>query len=243
LRFSACARRHGRFSPAVTVRAPARTGHAPPLLRGRCSATRASRRTAWPVHPRGYTGGAPGVLPFAALLPPAGVAAFPPLGPTCRFSGASSRRAVAFYVSSGRPGRPSPTRDSGRAPSASDPAAAPGLRPRGRSVPGWWYCATTAADSALGFSSLRCSVVCRPVRLGRADRSGFRSVRRLRHSPLKREDRRFADARSPRSCHSPCGRWPLVGFAGVLRTWSATWRARARLSPRHSRLRPPVHRP
>ena len=159
LRFSACARRHSRLSPAVTVRAPARPGHAPPLLHGRCSATRASHRTAWPVPPRGGTGGAPGVLPFAALLPPAGVAAFPPLGPTCRFPGASSRRAVAFYVSSSRPGRPSPTRDSGRAPSGSNPAAAPGLRPRGRSVPGWWYCATAAADAALGFASLRSSVV------------------------------------------------------------------------------------
>jgi hypothetical protein len=88
LRFSACARRLGRESPAAADRAPARTGHAPPLLHGRCSATRASHRTAWPMPPRGGTGGAPGVRPFAAFLPPAGVAAFPPLGPTCRFPGA-----------------------------------------------------------------------------------------------------------------------------------------------------------
>jgi hypothetical protein len=74
------------FSPVVTGRAPVRTGHAPPLLHGRCSATRASRRTAWPVHP---ACAAPAALlgfpPFAALLPPAGVAASPPPGPTCRF--------------------------------------------------------------------------------------------------------------------------------------------------------------
>ena len=73
-------------SPVVTGRAPVRTGHAPPLLHGRCSATRASRRTAWPVHP---ACAAPAALlgfpPFAALLPPAGVAASPPPGPTCRF--------------------------------------------------------------------------------------------------------------------------------------------------------------
>ena len=133
LRFSACARRDGRLSPAVTVRAPARPGHAPPLLHGRCSATRASRRTAWPVPPRGDTGGAPGVLPFAALLPPAGVAAFPPLGPTCRFPGASSRRAVAFYVSSGASVCLHPLGP--RACRSLPPVAAPGLRPRGRCVP------------------------------------------------------------------------------------------------------------
>jgi hypothetical protein len=51
LRFSACARRDDRVSPVVSGRAPVRTGHAPPLLHGRCSATRASRRTAWPVCP------------------------------------------------------------------------------------------------------------------------------------------------------------------------------------------------
>jgi hypothetical protein len=161
LRFSACARRRGHVSPAATVRAPARTGHAPPLLHGRCSATRASHRTAWPVPapPRG-TSGAPGVLPFAALFPPAGVAALPPLGPTCRFPGALSRRAVAFYVSSGRPVARHPLSGSradlpqvtGRGSWASSPRAI-----RSTAVT---LCVTAAADAALDFASLRYSVVC-----------------------------------------------------------------------------------
>lgn len=80
-------------SPAVTVRAPARSGHAPPLLTADVPlpARAVARPGRCPPRIRG-TGGAPGVRPFAALSPPAGVAASPPLGPTCRFPDALSRR-------------------------------------------------------------------------------------------------------------------------------------------------------
>jgi hypothetical protein len=91
-----------RTSPAVTVRAPARPGHAPPLLHGKCSATRSSRRATWPTAaPLTATGGAPGVPPFAALFPPAGVAASPPLGPTCRLPDISLAGALGVLCVAG----------------------------------------------------------------------------------------------------------------------------------------------
>ena len=180
LRFSACARRDDRWScdplsPVVTVRAPARTGHAPPLLHGRCSATRASHRTAWPVTaPLRRPAALLGFLPFAALLPPAGVAAFPPHGPTCRFPGLPVPTRCACYVSSGRTVAVHPlgskadrTKDSGRGSWASSPRA---VRSTTAALP-----RAAVAVAALGFSSLRSSVVGPRARRAIARRSPCRS--------------------------------------------------------------------
>lgn len=143
MRFSACAR---TARPHVPIRrtSACRTapcghrldeGHAPPRLSpAGVPLPVSSHRTTRPGPVLPCPGDAPGVRPFAVLLPPAGVGASPPLGPTCRFS----RRPVPFaaYVANGT-GRPAPShplsaRGHGR-PRAR--AAAPGLRPRGRSVP------------------------------------------------------------------------------------------------------------
>jgi hypothetical protein len=145
-------------SPVVSGRAPVRTGHAPPLLHGRCSATRASRRTAWPVCPAFAAPAALlGFSPFAALLPPAGVAAFPPLGPTCRFPGHMSRRFLRCDGLVGPSGRLPPEgegdrrpRVTGRGSWASSPQAVRSVAHAARAA---------AADAALDFASLGSSVV------------------------------------------------------------------------------------
>jgi hypothetical protein len=89
-----------------------------------------------------------GFSPFAALFPPAGVAAFPPLGPTCRFPGHVSRRFLRCDGLVGPSGRLPPggegdrrPRVTGRGSWASSPRAvrsAPALSVyrRGRCRPG-----------------------------------------------------------------------------------------------------------
>lgn len=161
LRFSACARRDGRFSPAVTVRAPARPGHAPPLLHGRCSATRASRRTAWPMPT--HVGSPAALMGFD----PSRLCSRPRVSRRLRRSDppavfpAPSPDALMDYVSSGRPAALHP-RGLKASPDEWPPAAAPGLRPRGRCVvhggtsrsSGELSCHARSA-AALGLSSFR----------------------------------------------------------------------------------------
>jgi hypothetical protein len=93
LRFSACARRDDRCFPC---RLGSGTGS-----NGSCTAAPSRPVFRYPREPSHGLAGVPriaapaallGFSPFAALFPPAGVAAFPPLGPTCRFPGHLSRR-------------------------------------------------------------------------------------------------------------------------------------------------------
>jgi hypothetical protein len=78
-------------------------------------------------------GGAPGVRPFAVLLPPAGVGTSPSLGPTCRFLSAPPDSRAYVANRTGRRYALSPTANRGRTRRPRALAAAPGLRPRGRS--------------------------------------------------------------------------------------------------------------
>ena len=189
LRFSACARRK---RPVLPCRHGSGTGSD-----GSCTAAPSRLVFRYPrepshdlagVAPQCGTGGAPGVLPFAALLPPAGVAASPPLGPTCRFPGCPhSRRAVMVYVSSGRPVTFHPLWIEGVAVRES-PAAAPGLRPRGWSVPRRWPHEPPPRPMppwALPLSGLRSS-------------SGGLRVRSVRRTPW------------------PCRSWALGESSGVI---------------------------
>jgi hypothetical protein len=125
------------FSPVVTDRAPVRTGHAPPLLHGRCSATRASRRTAWPMHPayllhrrRSW-----GFRPSRRCSRPRVSRRLRRPSPPAVSPMTAPRRVVKCVCPVGSSaGLPPTIAMQGRVVRAS-PAAAPGLRPRVRSVP------------------------------------------------------------------------------------------------------------